>query len=206
MIRINLLPPEITQRRRTEGRVAIMIFVFVIVMAIVGVFAAVMFVQVGAKRDEVASARQELENLRIQAEQFKVFEDKQNDLATRQQMATTALEGRVDWSRLCEEVSLVLPDDVWLNSLSGSEDNVSLSGQALDLQDDVPDSGHKAIARTLVRLTDLDQLYNVWLASSTKAGPQTDFEESWLDFAITASVEEPDTAAEGDTAPPAETP
>jgi Tfp pilus assembly protein PilN len=208
MIRINLIPPEITQKRRTENRLALMILVFILAMAAVGVFGFVIKLQVDNKRSEVATAQQTLEETQQEADRLAVFEQTVSDLQNRQQFADTALEGRVDWARMCEEVSLVLPEDAWLLSINADEEQgVTFVGQVLDYQDDVPDTGHKAIARTLVRLTDLEQLFNVWLASSVKAGPQDEWEESWLDFQITASVQEPvEETAEGDPAPPTDTP
>lgn len=209
MIRINLIPPEITQKRRSESRLLLMVGVFLVAMVLMGAFAAVMFAQVGFKEDEVAAATQELESVKLQAERFRVFEDTEKELELRAQIAEETMQGAIDWSRLCEEVSLVLPDDVWLSAINANEvDGMTLVGRALDYLDDAPDVGHKAIARTLVRLTDLEQLYNVWLTSSVKAGPQEEFEESWLDFQITASVQEPEPvdSAEGDPAPPADSP
>ncbi|GAB4273455.1 MAG: hypothetical protein Kow0056_00500 [Coriobacteriia bacterium] len=199
MVRINLIPPEITERRATESRVSIMILAFIVVLLVMVGFWLVMAGQVGSKRKEVAAAEQRLQEVQAEAERLKVFEETVSDLEKRQQIADQVLEGRIQWSRLCEEISLVLPDDAWLNSMQASEENgLALVGRVLDYQDDAPDSGHKAIARMLVRLTDLEQLDNVWLTSSVKAGPQEDYEESWLDVQISAQVHEP--APEEDSA------
>ena len=209
MTRINLIPPEILEKRKTEGRLAWVLLALVLVSAFLFAFFGVMKVSVDLKEQDVASAEQELENLELQAERFRVFEEKENDLDRRAEISAAALQGRVDWSRLCQELSLVLPDDVWLTPISGGEElGVTIVGSALDLRDDVPDTGHKVIARTLVRLTDLDQLYNVWLSDSTKAGEDEEFEENQLDFTLTASVQSDDAlaAADGEPAPPEGTP
>ena len=205
MTRINLIPPEILEKRKTEGRLAWVLLAFVVVAAFLVGFFGVMRVSVGVKEQDVASAEQETESLELQAARFQVFEEREEDLQRRVEMSRQVLQGRVDWNRLCQELSLVLPDDVWLTSINGSEElGVTIVGSALDFRDDVPDSGHKIIASTLVRLADLDQLYNVWLSDSTKAGEDTEFEEDMLDFTLTANVLPDDqlTTAEGAPAPP----
>lgn len=195
MIRINLLPPEITEKRRTENRLAFVLLGFVLAAAFLGLFFAVMVMQVDKERENVESLNQELLGLQAQAEQLKIFADKETDLGARADLVDKTLEGRVDWSRLCEEVSLVLPTDVWLTDITGGEqDGMTLIGSAIDLPDDVPDAGHKTMARLLVRLADLEQLYNVWLSDSKKIDPDPAFEEQWLEFTVTASVKPADSA------------
>ena len=209
MIRINLIPPEITQKRKTESRLALIILLFVIMVVIMGAFTAVMFVQVGIERDAVAALEQEVAAKQAQAEQFRIFEEQEGDLGARQQLADDVVAGRIDWGRLCEELSLVLPDDVWIEALTGDElEGVTLVGKALDNPVDVPDSGHKGIARTLVRLADLEQLYNVWLTNSTRSAEDETYEERWFDFQITASViePEPETTAGDEPAPSEQSP
>ena len=61
MIRINLLPSEITEKRKMESRLVLIAMLFVIVLAGLGMFAAAMFLRVDIKTGEVETARQELE-------------------------------------------------------------------------------------------------------------------------------------------------
>jgi len=58
--------------------------------------------------------------------------------------------------------------------------------------DDSPDYGHKTIAKLLVRLADLDQLYDVWLTNSVVTLVE---EQPTLQFSITAGVEAPASTA-----------
>jgi hypothetical protein len=65
------------------------------------------------------------------------------------------------------------------------ETGLQLAGYALDAPADSPDVGHKTMAKTLVRLTDLRQLRDVWLTGSTKVDVE---DRPALQFTVTASV------------------
>lgn len=192
MIRINLLPPEIVQKRRAErilGYIGIGAAGLAVLLVVVWGIAAYMVrnanVELQSKKDQAAS-------LQKAAEAFAIFESKEADLAARRDVVTRALAGRVDWTRLFGELSLVLPSDTWLASIKVAEDsapNFSVTGYALDPQD-TPDEGHKSIASCLIRLTDLEQLRNVWLTSSEK-DVGTFEPDTVVNFTISAEVVKP---------------
>lgn len=170
-VRINLLPPEIIGRRKAESRRLIFVAIGLAVIAVMGIGWAFLALAVGIKTGEVASAQQQAANLRSQAESFKVFEDRGRDLQARQTVADRALTGRISWSELMGDLSLVLPPDVWIESLdanspSGAAATLNLSGLSVDEPIDKANGGFKSVAQLLVRLNDLKQLTNVWLTSA----------------------------------------
>jgi hypothetical protein len=174
MIRINLLPPEIVQKRKSEGLWIYIGMAFLFVALVLGLaFVAVLFVA-GGLEDDVAQAESESLRLQNQAAEYAIFEESETELAARQEMVDAALANHVDLTRLYEEISLVMPTSTWVDSLTfddTSEDappEFILNGFALDPPDDSPDLGFKPVARTLVRLVDLEQLYNVWLNGTSK--------------------------------------
>lgn len=180
MIRINLLPPEISQKRKDEKRWSWVILGAALMAAVlIGVF-ALLQVQVSIEQNEIASVKQQAESLQQSAARFQVFQQKQADLENRKRIAGLALAGRIDWSKLYSEVALVLPTDIYLMRLGSTEPKaaagtvpaqpgrMSVDGKALDFPNDVPDLGYKSVAKMLVRLAELDQISNVWLARSAK--------------------------------------
>lgn len=198
MMRINLLPPEILERRRAEKRVGWVVLAAIgIAVVLAGVWGFGLF-NVGGKRDELASLQQQVQVTNTAAEQLAIFEERAAELETRSATAAMALGDRRDWARILDEISLVLPADMWIQTLATAEgEGVSLNGYAIDAPADSPDVGHKAIAKALVRLADLDALYDVWLTSSLKA----EFEEQpAIQFTITAKVVAPPAATAGPTA------
>lgn len=192
MIRINLLPPEITEKRKFEQRLVWVFAAVLLVFVVLVLVWSFLAYQVSQKNSVLQSNLDAANQVRSQAETFKVFELKESELEARKQTAAVALSQRVEWARLVNELSLVLPSDAWLTSLDGSEvDGLDLMGQVLDSPDDVPDAGHKAVAKTLVRLSSLDLLYNVWLENSLKT-VNSDADAPIIEFEMSAQVVRPD--------------
>ena len=197
MTSINLLPPEIRARRQAERR---MVFVVAGALALAAVLAgiwAVGFLGVQKKETELAAVEQQVRAAQAQAEQLAIFEQTQAELQTRSETVTRALAGRRDWARLYDEISLVLPSDLWTETMLSSEtEGISIQGWAIDAPNDTPDAGHKSIAKMLVRLADLEQLQDVWLTNSVKA---LYLEQDAIQFTVTAQVKDPTVAQDAAT-------
>ncbi len=194
MVRINLLPPEIAQKRKLESMLGYVVVAAVAVFAVVAIAFIFASLQLGGKEEELATVQQQAADNMAKAEDLKIFETKEQELSTLEATAELALAQRVDWGRLANELSLIVPADMWLeNARAHEEDGLSLTGYALDDPDDVPDLGHKAIVKLLVRLADLDLVNNVWLTNSAKQqfsvgdAPATDV----IAFTIETSVVRP---------------
>jgi Tfp pilus assembly protein PilN len=107
----------------------------------------------------------------------------QNALATDKQVRVTALSAaltrRVAWDRIFRELSLVLPEDVWLTTLSARAPVSSsvpvaaapaAAGTAVAASQFTLDGytySHAAVARLLSRLSVIPDLVNVQLQQST---------------------------------------
>jgi len=199
MVRINLLPQEIIEKRRFERDLRYValggIVALVLLFAVYGLLA----MQVAGANAELQDRQQTEANLRAQAEAFSIFEEKESDLEARLVLSEQALAGRVDWGRLANELSLIMPADAWVVTLTCEEEQgVTMFARAVDSETDVPDVGHKAVAKTLVRMADLEQLSSVWLSSSIK----TEYEEQpVIDFTVTTAVERPDLDQDTDGVP-----
>ena len=169
MVRINLLPPEITEKRKFEQNIMYVAIVAVVVLVFLGIVYTFLVWQESGQNEILQQNKESAAQLLDQAQAYEVFQDKEDVLGQRLDVASEALADRVDWGRLANEMSLVLPTDIWLTYLSGSEsEGLEIAGHAIDSEADVPDVGHKAVAKMLVRLAELEQLESVWLTSSTK--------------------------------------
>ena len=196
MMRVNLLPPEILERRQAERRIVwVVVAAIAIAVLLAGVWGVANY-RLQNKKDELAAIQQEAQAIQAQADQLAIFETRASELEERRATVQAALGGRIDWAKLLDEVSLVLPSDLWVQTMAVDEDaGISLAGYAIDSPDDVPDLGHKAIAKALVRLADLEDLSDVWLASSVK----TEFaEQDAIQYTITSKVVPPATEGEAE--------
>jgi len=168
MVRVNLLPREVIDRRRFEQWYRY-VFIGLVGGVLIVLFAyAGLFLMTQQKVDELQVLQEEATTLKSQADAYAVFEVKEQELVARSVVAQTALAGRVNMGMLAEEISLVLPDEVWLDNMSLSQDTgVALAGSTPRSASESADVAYKSIAKLLVRLNELKSLYDVWLVSAT---------------------------------------
>jgi Tfp pilus assembly protein PilN len=120
----------------------------------------------------------------------------QQQLAGQQSARVSALSGalssRVAWDRVFRQFSLVLPDDVWLTTLSAKSPispvtnaATSAGGAPSQFLIDGRTYSHESVARLLSRLQVVPDLMNVQLVSSTlsKVGGQ-----EVVEFSIGADI------------------
>lgn len=170
---VNLLPKDEGRTRRAPGGVA--------VTAVVGsvlVTAAMAFLFLNAA-SSVSANRTELDSLKAQLAAVPApppTPTGQSALETEKSMRisklSAALSQRVAWDRLFREISLVLPEDVWLETM-----NANAADQTAALAPgQTPATGgfnitgyaysHDGVARLLARLNLVPQLEKVKLNSS----------------------------------------
>jgi len=168
VVRVNLLPREVIDRRKYE-QLYRYVFIGAVGLVLIVLFAyAAIFLLGQQKSDELQTLQEDAQQFQTQADAFKVFEAKEQELLAREQIAQTALAGRINMGLLTEEISLVLPDEVWLGSLTISEkDGLALAGNTPRSTSESVDVAYKSIAKLLVRLNELPSLFDVWLLSAT---------------------------------------
>jgi Tfp pilus assembly protein PilN len=97
---------------------------------------------------------------------------------------STALAGRLAWDRVLRELSLVLPDDVWLTSLSGQAPGAAGGTAGFTINGQT--YSHDGVARLLARLAVVPELTGVQLQHSAMSTSQTG--RKVVEFAINASM------------------
>jgi len=118
--------------------------------------------------DELQTAKDKAKQYAEQGKAFDVFEKKEKELTDRQAVSQTALSGRVNLGKIAEEISLVLPDEVWLDTLSLSQDaGMSFAANTPRSSSESANISYKSVAKTLVRVNELPLINDVWLSSST---------------------------------------
>jgi Tfp pilus assembly protein PilN len=131
-----------------------------------------------------------------------------NEQSARVLAVSTAIGGRMAWDRVLREFSLVLPDDVWITSLTLNDGGLNIAGDTYS---------HDSVARLLSRLAMIPELSEVALGSSSSDAPTPDPSTatsttpttttpagpSTVHFSITAKVTMPAGAAAVAAPPPA---
>jgi len=185
MRQINLLPSDIAERRRARqitlllaagvlGLVAILVLVYVLQAARLS----------GARGDLEA---QERANARLerQVTQLQGFAQLQTTLRTKEQLLGQLTTNEVRWSLLLNNISLVIPSDVWLTNFSGSVQPAATGpGVATGPVGTIQVSGqtftHLDVARWLSRLAGVEEFLFPYLSLSSKS--ESDTLQTLVDF------------------------
>lgn len=184
---INLLPRDDSRRnQKTQWIVLVPVAAAVLLAAVLSVTFLSASGKVKDKQGELQSLKDTLAAIPT-PDASKL--QSQNALATDKQVRVTALSAaltrRVAWDRIFRELSLVLPDDVWLATLSAhapvssstpvapAPAAAATAVAATQFTLDGYTYSHAAVARLLSRLSVVPDLVNVQLQQSTltKVGP-----------------------------------
>jgi Tfp pilus assembly protein PilN len=143
----------------------------------------------------VTSKQSELDDLRAQLAELEVPAEKPNQGAAdteavaegqaRTTALATALASRIAWDRVLREVSLVVPDGVWLTQLTATTPNAAAGGAAAVAPAIAAGASPNTLAATgyavtqenvavlLARLESIPELTSVQLLSSTRVDGDT---------------------------------
>jgi Tfp pilus assembly protein PilN len=106
---------------------------------------------------------------------------------------STALVTRIAWDRVLRELSLVLPEDVWLSTLSAKAPGpAAVAAPPAGFTITGKTYSHDGVARLLARLSVVPQLSNVQMQHSTLAPSESG--RPVVEFSIQAAVKGPGAA------------
>lgn len=177
---VNLIPPE--QRRGTAAasRTGPLAYALVglLCVALLGVVALVVTGnQIADREAEAAELAAEERELQAEAERLRGYTEFRFARLARLATVKSLAESRFDWERVMRELSLVLPSNVWLTSLSGSVSaevsaegssgsslRSGIAGPALSM--DGCATGQDAVAGFITALRDIDGVTRVGFESS----------------------------------------
>jgi Tfp pilus assembly protein PilN len=196
MTQVNLLPVEVQQRRKTR-RLTTMV-----TSAVAGVlgFLILIFILQSAR---LAAANRDLEeqraaNGRLQTEinGLTRFEQLKQSVTEKETLLANLLRGEVLWSGVLRDISLVIPRDMWLTSLSGQVQVSSTASTSTPVGEGLVGSiqfqgqafAHTTVADWLTRLEQVEGWLNPWVSTSSKAGTGTEVTfSSSVDLSVAAT-------------------
>ena len=117
---VNLLPHDLekTKSRRLSPPVLTGVIVGVVVIAVLAIGFVQASTNVSHKRTELDAARAELALIPSPVVPDSISSTLAGQRMLRIAALQSALNGRIGWDRVLREISLVLPEDVWLAKLS----------------------------------------------------------------------------------------
>ncbi len=180
---VNLLPRDDQQQSRKKQNVPALISTALVVL-VTGVLGVMYF----SAKSESSAAGIELQDAQADLALLPTAADLAAKGAAQRQLATerdqrlsalsSALTHRIAWDRVLRQISLVLPDDVWLTNFSATSPvpagsaapPVTPPGAAPTLLSIAGSTySHEAVARLLTRLSVIPDLKNVWLQQSSRS-------------------------------------
>lgn len=168
MFKINLLPREVLERRRYEDWYPRVFLAGVIAVVVVVALYVLFFVDANSKRGELQATQEQTKRYSTRAEELSIFQNKEEQLRQREGVAKAALAGRVNVGQVANDISLILPDEVWLDGLVVDEKTgVVVTANTPRTAGESDDVAYKSVAKTLVRMSELTELYDVWLTTAS---------------------------------------
>lgn len=181
---VNLIPAD--ERRGDEAplRTGHLVYVLTagLVLLLLGVVAvALTSKQISDREDQKASLEQELDQATARANSLAAFSNFRAVQESRVATITSLAQSRFDWSRVLNELALVLPSDVSLTSITGSVSpdvavessggggggNLRQGVEAPALEIDGCAPGQDSVAGFVASLEDIDGVTRVGLESSS---------------------------------------
>jgi len=201
MKRINLLPPEQRVKASRERGLLWAILILVAIVVALGLVYVWQNGQVNDKQAELDGLNAEIAVVQAQALALAPYAEIQTTRTAMTETAKGIYDSRVSWATILQEVSLVIPENVRLLTLTGTVPAAMLPGPATPpvaagvaaVTPDVTFAGtsytHKDVAEFMTRLGLIPQLSNVQLASSTGAAATgTTGTTPTVTFTVTATL------------------
>lgn len=133
MLKINLLPPEL--RRRKKRKVVVFeatqtLLILIIVCELIAFLSVYVFINIKVtnKQKELKGIRAEIDKLQEEVREVRNLEEDAKKLEKRIQIIDQLMFSRLSWARKLNELSNLVPENVWLVSLSLSQAAVSQPG------------------------------------------------------------------------------
>ena len=127
--KVNLLPPEVEERRRLRRLQAACAAALVMSMAAVGGLYYVDHGKVATAQTNLDQAQAETARLQGETNDFSYVTETQRALDEAQATLRLTLGNDIQWSQYLHDISVVIPDDVWLTKLNVTQ-NVDGSNTA----------------------------------------------------------------------------
>ena len=184
---VNLIPQEDRRGGKAPLRTGPLSYAIVAFLLLaVGVVTLLVLTgnKIADRKAEVASLQSQVDATQARADQLSTYTNFADLQQARQETVASLATSRFDWERALHELALVLPDDVWLTSMTATaatdpSSSTSSSTTAVDgvtgpsLDINGCASGHEAVAKFLAALRDVDGVTRVTVLSSDRPGAES---------------------------------
>jgi Tfp pilus assembly protein PilN len=199
MKRINLLPQEERVKASRERGLIWAILILVAVVVVLGLVYVKLNGDVNAKQDELAAIQTEMAAVQAQIAELAPYAELQAQRTSMTETAKGIYQSSVPFSTLLQELSLVIPENVRLQTLTATVPATMLPGTAAiegvpatSATADVTFTGqteaHRDVAEFMTRLGLMPQLKGITLTTSTDSSTGATTTTTFKQFTVTAQL------------------
>jgi Tfp pilus assembly protein PilN len=182
--RMDLLPVAYAARRRDRRNTSLVILAGSIVLLLLVVWYFVLRGQVASAEDELALVRQQNTVLEGQIAELQEFAALDAEVKNKRTALQTVFAGDIDWPSIMTEIAMVIPGEIWLDSLEGSAGTTEGSTPVATETNPIRLTKKAAVGRLtfggnsvscmpgvakwLVRLATVEEFDAAWIGSATE--------------------------------------
>ena len=183
MRRIDLLPVAYVERRAQKRNVATVIAAALAVFLLLMVWFLLLTTQISDARDELADVQAQNAALEAEIAELARFAQLEAEVQSKRTALQTVMAGDIDWPAVMTQIAMVIPGDVWLESLTTSAGTTEGAAPAATETNAIrisrrspvgriQFSGHSVcmpgVARWLIRLGTVEDFSAIWLNTATE--------------------------------------
>jgi Tfp pilus assembly protein PilN len=200
--KVNLLPPEIDELKAQRRAYVAMGAVVVATIGAVGFLYAAQTARVGKAEDELASVKRAQSKLTVERQKLAHVDETFAKVDANEALLKQAVEKRIRWSRNLHDLSLTMPDNVWLEKLTIAQETDSEKSGKADKDAVLADPGlgivtfegrgfkHDDVAAWLDAMAKIKGYMNPYFSISKGIKPKTPAEKFYVEFEGTTTISE----------------
>lgn len=133
MIRINLLPVRAAQKKeKLRAQISILVLTVVVALVVCAGLYAAMAVKISNQKEEIARINDEIRQLQKIIGEVGRYKKLSEDLQAKLNVMDRLKEGQTGPVHLLDQLSLVLPERLWVTSFKESGGAISITGIGLN--------------------------------------------------------------------------
>lgn len=118
--RIDLLPTRYVERRQERRNAGLIGAVALILVGLLLLWWFLLTTQISSERDKLEATRAENAAIERQIAELAPFAQLEADIQARRTALATVMAGDINWPSLLTEIAMVVPGEVWLDTLTAS--------------------------------------------------------------------------------------
>jgi Tfp pilus assembly protein PilN len=178
MRRVELLPASYAEKRRQRQTLSAIVVVGIALVGLVILWWFFLGNQISDAESDLAEVQAINADLQEQIDELQIYADLENEVNTKTAALVSVMTGDVDWPALMTEIAMIVPGEVWFDSLQASAavlenatsvptetapvdinpktvfGRISFSGRSLTMP---------GVAKWLIQLTKVNEFDAIWL-------------------------------------------